>query len=93
MSYSFTVQATSVDAAKEAVREKLGKIMEDQTPHKADVPEAIKASDAFLDLVNLADGCALSVTISGSVYVPEAGLNTVGFSIGVSQFANEAPAE
>lgn len=82
MSYSFAVKAASKAEAKQLVAAELDSVLASQPIHEADRQSAEAAAGAFIDLLRDDDGLDVLVSVHGSVYVPDAGLQSA--SVGVS---------
>lgn len=81
MSYSFSAQASSKTELKAKVSEQLANVVKNQALHAADCVQAQAAAESFIDL--LADDATrdIAVSISGSLWGTEAGLQQSNVSV------------
>lgn len=84
MSYSFSTQAPTKAEVKAKVRAEMAKVVEQQPIHTNDRQQAIAATEAFIDL--LAEPAAthdVVVSVNGSIWNTDAGMQQVSVSISV----------
>jgi hypothetical protein len=84
MSYSFSVKGATKAEASTKVAEELAKVVLAQPVHAADQAQAQAAADGFINV--LADDSAqdVSVSVNGSVWNTDAGLQQASISLNAS---------
>lgn len=84
MSYSFNVRAPSKAEACTAVEAELAKVVASQPFHEADRATAQAAAESFVALLIDEPSMDVAVIMNGSVYMPNAGFQTVTVGITAS---------
>ena len=91
MSYSFSVRAATKAEAVQKVAEELAKVVIAQPVHEKDQANTQTAAESFIGLLRDDDSQDIAVSVSGSCWGNEGGLNSAGISIGVSLTAKVEP--
>jgi hypothetical protein len=84
MSYSFTVRAADKNEAVEKLSAEYDNIVNSQPVHSVDREQAQAAVEAFINLVREDEKQDILVSVSGSCWSVEQGLNSVGLNISTS---------
>lgn len=92
MSYSFSFRAAAKDEAKQLVADKMDDVVSAQPIHEVDAKMAHDTTCSAIDLVRDDEAQDISVSVNGSVWGVEEGLNSVSVSVNVSLIAKEKPA-
>jgi hypothetical protein len=89
MSYSFSVLGKDKAEAIEKTAAELQKVSAAQPAHAADSAQAQAAADAFVDI--LADDAAqdVGVSVSGSLWTTDAGVQQASFSVAATLTARK----
>lgn len=90
MSYSFNVRGATKAEVSEKVEAELTKVVVSQPVHTADRDQAEAAVNSMVGLLRDDDAQDISVTVSGSCWVVEGGLNSVGLNISASLAAKQS---
>ncbi len=90
MSYSFSVRATDKAEVKSQVALELDKVVSSQPVHAVDRDKAEDAIGSFVDLLRTDDTQEISLSVSGSCWEVEEGLNSVGLNISTSLVPKQA---
>ncbi|MGJ0508923.1 MAG: hypothetical protein ACR652_17705 [Methylocystis sp.] len=89
MSYSFTVRAASKAEANQKVADELANVVASQPVHEADRDQAQAAATAFIGLLRFDETQDISVSVNGSVWSVDGGLNSAGIGVSVSLVPKE----
>lgn len=89
MSYSFGVKGADKLRAIEQVRAELDKIVDSQPVHKHDRHLVQSAVSAFLSPLAQDDTRDVAVAVNGSIYVTDAGVQSVNCNIAVQLVPRE----
>ncbi len=89
MSYSFNVTCATKAEIGAAVSAELNKVVEQQPVHKTDAAQALNATASLLDLTFDDPARDLACSVSGSIWVAEAGVEQVSLSINISHLARK----
>lgn len=89
MSYSFGAKGATKADVIGAIAVKFDQTVKDQPVHALDQGEAQEAVEQFVGLLQEDDTRDISVSVSGSVYTTDAGLQQVSCSINVSLVPRE----
>jgi hypothetical protein len=81
MSYSFQVRAALKAEALAKVAEELAKVVEGQPVHAADAPAAQVAAEAFVGLIVDDETKDVQVSVSGSLWLNETGLQEASVQV------------
>lgn len=93
MSYSFSFRAANKAEASEKVADELGKIVANQPVHEADRAQAQAAADSFIELIRDDETQDILVSVSGSCWGVDAGLNSAGVNVSAQLVAKEVKKE
>jgi hypothetical protein len=89
MSYSLNVKGATKAEAKSKVAEELAAVVAAQPVHAADQAQAEAAVNAFVDILPDVDAQDVAVSVSGSVWVTDAGLQQASVNVSVALAARE----
>lgn len=89
MSYSFSVRAATKAEAREKVALELSGVIASQPVHAADADQASAAANSFIDLLRDDETQDIAVSVSGSLWSSDAGLNQASISVSASLAAKE----
>lgn len=81
MSYSFSAKAATKAELKSMVAEQFAAVVVAQPVHAADQPQALAAANAFIDLLAEDAERDVGVSVSGSLWSTDAGMQSTGVSI------------
>lgn len=84
MSYSFSVRAANKAALGAAISDELNKVVAQQAVHKTDAAQALHAATSLLDLTFDDPARDLAASVSGSIWVADAGVEQISLSINIS---------
>ena len=84
MSYSFSVRASDKAEVKSQVALELDKVVNSQPVHAADRDKAEEAVCSFVDLLRVDDTQDIQLSVSGSCWGVDEGLNSIGLNISTS---------
>jgi hypothetical protein len=84
MSYSFSVQAATKAEAIEKVAAELAAVVKSQPSHEAEADVVRAAAESFIDLLRDDESQNIALTVSGSIWQGEQGLNSVSANISAS---------
>lgn len=89
MSFSFSLRATNVEAAREAVAARLEQVVKEQPAHAADLDECRDVANAYLSLLTPKDDKDIVISMSGSIATGAAGVEWVNVSFGAGFTSRE----
>lgn len=92
MSYSFSVQAPTKAEAEIKIRDELVKVCESQPVHTVDCDQAFEAAAAFLKLLADDPTRDVYVSVSGSIWKSEAGVQSAGVNVSALLQQRKEPA-
>lgn len=84
MSYSFSIRAATKAEASDKVATELSNVVNSQPVHAADREQAEAAVNSILGLLRDDGDQDISLTVSGSCWSVDSGLNSVGLNINAS---------
>lgn len=93
MSYSFSVLAPTKDEALVKVGEELTKIVVAQPVHRADQEAVQGAVAVFVDLLAVNDTQDVGVSVSGSIWKTDVGVQQASVSVNVGIAPRKASSE
>lgn len=81
MSYSFSSQAATKAEVLKKVAAEFDHVVGQQPVHAADKEQVLAAVTAFVNLLRDDETLDVIVSVTGSIYVPESGVQNAGISI------------
>ena len=89
MSYSFSVRAASKAEASKKVSDELVKVLQSQPVHTEDNKQASDAAEAFIALMADDNTKDIAVSMNGSIWKSDAGIQQASVSVSVNLVAKE----